>query len=650
MSLRRLLPPALLCSLILSGTIHAQPPSSDRLADLGIAFMAANASGEAEQAERTLQRMREIRMERNIRSLTSVALALIDVGLTHLASGERDAAHNAIQAAIELDPWLPDAYFARARLQMRRGPLGIIGAIGSYIYGFRAGLMTSRGAAGSMAIAGYVGLFSLLALLSVLALTFTLRYAALLRHDLEEGLGAEERRGWAPALMIILLLLPLIVFQGYAWLPLWCVTLLFIYARSIEKLLALCVVAALTLLIPLLHVVDLRLRTEMHPLYQAGIRAVEGEGDPRDIEGLRKPRLDAPQDRDLGYLLAAQYRKAGRYKDARVVLSEMLGMGTREVGHASDAIALNNLANLDFAENKWTAAIARYRQARDDAGTPAVKGTIAYNLSLAYLQTFQYQNQQHARNEADGIAGELVASHERTWRVTKAGTTVYGVVDLGPSRDELLAKYIDADRGVVPTNVTGRALSWLPPPPAAAIFNRITVSVLVFAFVIFIRSKWRGRRAFTLRCQKCGAVFCRRCHLGTAVGGLCSQCHHLFNVRDGVSGPVRNQKLLEVQREEIRRERVFRVLSLISPGAGHLYGRGVLRGAGIVLLWYGIVFSLVLGLGLIPITDAPTWLAGPVPLIAAVAPLIAIYVIVNRLKPEFDAVLPARWAVRGRQR
>jgi hypothetical protein len=139
--------------------------------------------------------------------------------------------------------------------------------------------------------------------------------------------------------------------------------------------------------------------------------------------------------------------------------------------------------------------------------------------------------------------------------------------------------------------------------------------------------------------------------LGAAVGGLCSQCHHLFNVRDGVSGPVRNQKLLEVQKEEVRRERIFRILSLISPGAGHLYGRRVLRGAGVVLLWYVIIFTLLLNVGFIPITDAPIWLAGPVPLIAAIAPLIAIYVIVNRLKPELESVLTTRWAtVKGRRR
>ena len=123
----------------------------------------------------------------------------------------------------------------------------------------------------------------------------------------------------------------------------------------------------------------------------------------------------------------------------------------------------------------------------------------------------------------------------------------------------------------------GRAAA-LPPPCAAGplaegLRNRFTAFLAVFAVVVFGLSRWRGPRMFTLRCVKCGTPFCKRCQLGTAAGGLCTQCHHLFVVRDGVSGPARNQKLLEVQEEEGRRDRVFRILSLVAPGAGQVYAQ-----------------------------------------------------------------------------
>jgi hypothetical protein len=136
--------------------------------------------------------------------------------------------------------------------------------------------------------------------------------------------------------------------------------------------------------------------------------------------------------------------------------------------------------------------------------------------------------------------------------------------------------------------------------------------------------------------------FCRKCHLGAAIGGLCSQCHHLFVVRDGVSGPARNQKLLEVQTEDARRERVFRLLSLISPGTGHIYGRKTLFGLALVGTWYGII-GLTLATGLIlPMTGAPAGLVGPWGLVAAVLVLLVIYVVAGRARPAFEAVLTVR--------
>ena len=82
-----------------------------------------------------------------------------------------------------------------------------------------------------------------------------------------------------------------------------------------------------------------------------------------------------------------------------------------------------------------------------------------------------------------------------------------------------------------------------------------------------------------MRCLKCGTPFCRRCHLGAAVAGLCSQCYHLFVVRDGVSGPARNRKLLEVQAEEGRQGQAFRLLSLLLPGAAQVYRGRALPGS-----------------------------------------------------------------------
>ena len=120
-------------------------------------------------------------------------------------------------------------------------------------------------------------------------------------------------------------------------------------------------------------------------------------------------------------------------------------------------------------------------------------------------------------------------------------------------------------RNVAAGRAAAGAAAGRSPAPCA---NRFAAFVAVFALVAFLVGRWRGPKAFTLHCGRCGTAFCRYCHLGQVSGGLCSQCYHLFVVRDGVSGPARNRKMAEVQRAEGRRERVFRVLSRPLPRRG----------------------------------------------------------------------------------
>jgi hypothetical protein len=174
---------------------------------------------------------------------------------------------------------------------------------------------------------------------------------------------------------------------------------------------------------------------------------------------------------------------------------------------------------------------------------------------------------------------------------------------------------------------------------AAGRFSGAVAFLVVF---IVIRTQLRGNKAFTMRCLKCGTPFCRKCHLGAAIAGLCTQCYHLFVVRDGVSGPARNQKLLEVQAEDERRERIFRILSLVSPGAGHLYAQKTLSGLLLVVLWYMLISAIVLATTVLPLVEAPARLVGPWPIAGAALALLAIYVIANRARPGFEVVVAVR--------
>jgi hypothetical protein len=173
--------------------------------------------------------------------------------------------------------------------------------------------------------------------------------------------------------------------------------------------------------------------------------------------------------------------------------------------------------------------------------------------------------------------------------------------------------------------------------------------VAVFVLAALLIRRWRGPKAFTLHCDRCGTAFCRNCHLGQVSGGLCSQCYHLFVVRDGVSGPARNRKMAEVQRADGRRERVFRVLSVLSPGAGQVYGGWTFRGVVLLLAWYGVL-ALTVARGVVPFTEVSRRLSPPWLTVASALVLLGVWLAANRFRPESDVELPARPAAARRTR
>jgi tetratricopeptide (TPR) repeat protein len=609
-------------------------PAASSFDALWAAYKKAEAKSDSEAAQAAMREIRRLRIERNIRSLETMALARVGDGVAALRSGETARAEAAFRDAVALDPHLPDAYFGLAQYDVKKGPLGLVPAVKDTLAGTTARLRTARGGHYLFTLLVPVLLLALLATTIVFGLTMVIRDGSLLKHDFEESFGP-GRRSLALGLAAIILLLPAMLFQGWAWLPLWWLAMLFIYMGWAERIVALALILLCVVSAPLVKTMESRLRAQQNPLFWASLIALEGGPDTRALAQLEEAQRANGDDRDFIYLLGAQYKKAGRYEDGAALYREALRSDPK------DPIALNNLANLEFAGGEFPAAIARYKQGIESGPPVPLAATFYYNLSLAHLQRFEYQPAQEAKTQADRLDSSLVHTYDSLWKYDKGD---YAVVDLGPSSDEVWAKFAGATQGVVRKNQAGKGApgadlqSLLP-----TLANRLTVFPLVALLAIAILRRWRGGKAFTMRCLKCGTPFCRRCHLGQVAGGLCSQCHHLFLVRDGVSGPARNRKLLEVQKEEGRRDRVFRALSLLVPGAGHLYAHRAGMGILLVFSWSTVLAAGLLTGRLLPLTEASGDLSKPWGLGVGALVLLVIYVVANRSKPEFeDVMLPIR--------
>ncbi|PYQ40978.1 MAG: hypothetical protein DMF77_17225 [Acidobacteria bacterium] len=610
------------------------PAAASSFDALWAAYKKAESKGDAEAAQGAMREIRRLRIERNIHSLETMALARVGDGVAALRSGDTARAEAAFRDAVALDPHLPDAYFGLAQHDGKKGPLGLVPAVKDTLAGTMARLRTARGGHYLFALLVPVMLLALLATTIVFGLTMVIRDGSLLKHDFEESFGP-GRRSLALGLAAIILLLPAMLFQGWAWLPLWWLAMLFIYMGWAERIVALALILLCVVSAPLVKTMESRLRAQQNPLFWASLIALEGGPDTRAVAQLEEAQRANGDDRDFIYLLGVQYKKAGRYEDGAALYREALRSDPK------DPIALNNLANLEFAGGEFPAAIARYKQGIESGPPAPLAATFYYNLSLAHLQRFEYQPAQEAKTQADRLDSSLVHTYDSLWKYDKGD---YAVVDLGLTPDEVWAKFVGAAQGVVQKNRAGKGAPAADLPSLLpTLANRLTVFPLVALLAIAILRRWRGGKAFTMRCLKCGTPFCRRCHLGQVAGGLCSQCHHLFVVRDGVSGPARNRKLLEVQKEEGRRDRVFRALSLLVPGAGHLYAHRAGMGIFLVFVWAAVLAAGLLTGRLLPLTEASGDLSKPWGLGVGALVLLVVYVLANRSKPEFeDVMLPIR--------
>ena len=606
-------------------------PAGNSFEALWAAYRRAETAGDPDAAEKAFREIRRLRIERNIRSLEPPSLAQVGEGLDKLERGRRDEAEEDFRRAIGLDPHLPDAHLALAAAELKKGVFGLVPAIRHTLAGVTARLPTLRGQFYLLALLVPVGLLGAFAAVTVLAFTLVLRHGPLLLHDLEESLGSGSGRPYALGVYVLLLLLPAVTFQGYGWLPLWWLALLFLYLGRLEKVVCGLILCGSLGVGPAVSALEAQVLAFENPLFRAALLAAEGGPDARAAAALERAVREIPDDRDLVYLLAILEKKAGAYDDAAVLYRDVL------LQDKTDSLALNNLANIEFARGEFQAAIARYKAGTQLAGIPAtVQATFFYNLSLAHLQRFEYQPATEARSQAERLAGSLIHSYDGLWKYDKGD---YAVVDLTLDQDQLMAKFAGVREGVASKNLAGRGMPTRTGAPGGQVWNRFAGFLVVAALTVFLLHRWRGPRMFTQRCLKCGTPFCKRCHLGGAAAGLCTQCFHLFVVRDGVSGPARNQKLLEVQKEDARRERIFRALSLLSPGAGHVYAQRTAAGLLFLVAWYSILALAILAGRLLPFTEASAAVSRPWPLALAGLLLLVLYVAANRARPDFEEVM-----------
>jgi tetratricopeptide (TPR) repeat protein len=529
--------------------------------------------GEREEAARLMGAALEFMHREGTRMAPQLAAAFLAEGRRAYTEGDYRRAKENFGLAARFDPTLAAAHFGMSLAVLRgdRDPGAGLAEIWSGVVTTVKDPESVYTLLSNTTVVVYLAL-CLAGMLIVVILA--LRNASAFFHDLQErsagrlGVEGAHLAGWGLLALPILAFLPMVGIVAI-WAALFAT-----YLRGRERFVVAVFLLVLALAGPVGAVVDWQFGTATDPETRALIQSVRYGPDLRHEEALKRLAAEHPGDPLYLFLLASAYRSAGRLEEAMTSLQAILAIDP------TNARAHVNLGNLYALRQDYALAQGQYRRAWEADPTLALAH---YDSHLAHLEAFHLeaaeQELKEARRLDDGLVTRLLAG-------SAEGKVRRTPIDAEYGDRDIWARVIRQRAG---SGGWGERLLGVLRAPAT-----LAGGLGLLALLLLPGLGVAPRRGAARRCRRCGRPFCRRCQVTTKHPEFCSQCMHLFILRDGVAPSVKGRKLEEVMRY---RRKVFfgtRLLSLVLPGSGHVFGGRVLLGWLLLTAWLGAAIGLLM--------------------------------------------------------
>lgn len=557
------------------------------------AWLAAHEEGDpvlaAQKVEEIVKHARKIGLKR----LTDLAVAATLMARRELEQGNGDKARWALEAAVLLDPDLPEARWARVSLAFAQGGGGVPREIAGAVRAVLADLEGRR-------IAALRTSLLLVLTLAAVGIAFVALLAAgsarRLHHDLAEFFARWLPRPADGVAAAAVFLLPLVLSLDAGWLLLWLFVLSFGYAERAVRLAALAGLLPIVLVGPALDRAAGVLAVSASPVLRGAEALEEKRYDQRVLDDLEAVKNLYPEDPDVHFLLGCLYQQLGQNDRAVAEYTTSSQVSAPEVR------ALINRGNIRFVDGDFGAAQEDFQEAlrRDPRDVRA-----RYNLSLVYGETFRTIEAQETLSEARALDNALVTRFLESPTLVKVVSAGYSVEE-ARRKVAVLKRDARSRRVLGHFHVGGGLRAWLVPFAAAV--------PLAIAAALALDAWRRKRTGYAIACQKCGRTFCRLCKPPGESALLCSQCIHVYLKKDGVSIETKMRKVEEVKRRQGVEERLRKVLNVVFPG-GELFLEGRVGRAAAILAPFALAVlaaTLRNGLALSPRPGAQPILAGTV--------------------------------------
>ena len=367
------------------------------------------------------------------------------------------------------------------------------------------------------------------------ALALALRYRRVLRYLWEEPL-AKRGLGSSPTALMGAFLLAFPVILGFdpsvaALLWIWLLAP-FLHMPEAK---ATYLVIALQFVHPALAVLE----PKAQQVPQPSIVALQIQPQIRNLD---ENITRALPPHDQAFLRGWEQLRAQDWNAAEGTFTTLVG------NHPNQAEVMNNLGTARFQLGKQTEAEQAFETAFSLApGIPQ----ILLNQSVIAFKKLDSPAGIAKQEDASRVAPDL---YEGLMNASQAGTDQRAFalpLPDSPQRTEALKRGLHTGAEVV-----------RPPQTPILVFG---IALPLFALVAFmIRLARSIKQAHPTQCVRCGEPF----HTTDSPDAeVCSRCHHLFVLKDGLHGESRKRKVEEVASYQGTQRWIHRILLVLAPGA-----------------------------------------------------------------------------------
>jgi tetratricopeptide (TPR) repeat protein len=546
---------------------------------------------------RIYEPIREAQLDLGYRNLESISLALLREAQATLAKGNRGRAVAKADIAALLSPDHPTVKRTQSLIHLRSGSL-LQGAR----FAFDSVLLSATYLWSNVPFlinVVYRFVFTLSLLLLAVALALVVKAFPVLVREVEgilfEGLPGKLIGG---GFWLGLLCLPLFLGAGALWTAVIAGAVVYRHCSREERRLLMVLTGCLAVVPLLLHLVAAPFAALSDPGVEALLKVRYGAFTRSDIGYLQQISRERSGDPWPRFALGLGHKKRGEYRESEKVYGELLSLPLPSGIQAKLRV---NVGNVRYARHEFEAALVEYKAA---LALDEDMASAHYNASQVYKQFIQLDDGDREFLLARKLDEKRVSAYAATGTphpnraVIDENITVGGALATitgyrGPQTEKVR-------RELVEVFLPGLLLRWAPGLSWAQGLLAIAIAMLI----AFLGTLLPGMS----RCAKCGRV--SHPDKDEEKSGLCSQCRSVFQERDGVGAKARLTKMVEVRNHQRMQQRIATGISLLLPGAGHLYaGKGWVKGPVLFFLFaFGALALLDVG-RLVPPLHYPLFLA-----------------------------------------